>query len=89
MIRLGWSLAALGTTAIAFCERFTLIDRMNTVFKIYNGVWLLLAIALATMLLAARVAGGVGSLVAVWLPLQRRRWSICRSESPRDGSSPG
>ncbi len=69
LIRLGWSLAALGTLAIAFCERFTLIDRMNTVFKIYNGIWLLLAIALATMLLRE---GGRRRrvLVAVWLPLQ-------------------
>jgi len=68
-VRLGWSLAALGTMAIAWCERFTLIDRMNTVFKIYNGVWLLLAIALATMML--RVGGRRRRLVfAVWLPLQ-------------------
>jgi YYY domain-containing protein len=69
LMRLGWSLAALGTTAIAFCERFTLIDRMNTVFKIYNGAWLLMAIALATMLL--RVSGWRRRLlIAVWIPLQ-------------------
>ncbi len=42
---------------------------MNTVFKIYNGVWLLLAIALATMLL--RLSGGRRRLlVVVWFPLQ-------------------
>jgi YYY domain-containing protein len=67
--RLGWSLAALGTLAIAACERFTLIDRMNTIFKVYNGVWVLLALALAATLL--RTHGGRRRLlVAVWLPLQ-------------------
>ncbi len=93
MTRLGWTLAALGTTAIAFCERFTLIDRMNTVFKIYNGVWVLLAIALATMLL--RSVGRRRRLVtAVWLPLQAaalvslplgiaQGWIQPRMESPR------
>jgi YYY domain-containing protein len=69
LLRLGWSLAALATMAVAFCERFTLIDRMNTVFKIYNGIWLLLAIALATMLLRER-GWRLRVLVAVWLPLQ-------------------
>ncbi len=93
LIRLGWSLAALGTMAIAFCERFTLIDRMNTVFKVYNGIWLLLAIALATMLLRE---GGWRRrlLVAVWLPLQMvalvnlplgiaQGWMQPRMNSPR------
>jgi YYY domain-containing protein len=67
--RLGWSLAALGTLAIAACERFTLIDRMNTIFKVYNGVWVLLALALATALLRTR-GRQRRLLVTVWLPLQ-------------------
>jgi YYY domain-containing protein len=67
--RLAWSLTALGTLAIAACERFTLIDRMNTIFKVYNGVWLLFAAALA--LLVFRTRGRPRTiLVAVWLPLQ-------------------
>ncbi len=67
--RFGWALATLGSLAIATCERFTLIDRMNTLFKIYNVVWVVFAVALATMLLRTR-----GSrrrlLFVVWLPLQ-------------------
>ena len=67
--RFGWALATLGSLAIAAAERFTLIDRMNTLFKIYNGVWVVFAVALATMLLRTR--GGRRRLVfAVWLPLQ-------------------
>ncbi len=69
LIRLAWTLATISTLAVAACERFTLIDRMNTVFKIYNGVWVLLAVALATALLRSR--GGKRRLVAaVWIPLQ-------------------
>ena len=67
--RLGWSMAVLGTLAVAACERFTLIDRMNTLFKIYNGVWVVLAIALATALLRARGRSRI-LLVAAWVPLQ-------------------
>ena len=67
--RLGWSLAALAALAIAGCERFTLIDRMNTLFKIYNGVWVLLAVALAAALLRTRGRRRL-LLVAVWVPLQ-------------------
>ena len=67
--RLAWSLATMGALAVASAERFTLIDRMNTLFKVYNGVWVLLAVALATLLLRTR--GGRRRLViAVWLPLQ-------------------
>ena len=55
--RFGWALATLGALAIATCERFTLIDRMNTLFKIYNVVWVVFAVALATMLLRTRAAG--------------------------------
>jgi YYY domain-containing protein len=68
-LRLAWTLATVGVVAVAACERFTLIDRMNTVFKVYNGVWVLLAVALATALLRSR--GGKRRLVAaVWIPLQ-------------------
>jgi YYY domain-containing protein len=68
-VRLAWSLAGLGTLAIAACERFTLIDRMNTIFKVYNGVWLLLAAALAMLVFrTARRRRRV--LLAFWLPLQ-------------------
>ncbi len=69
LARLGWSLAALGTGAVAGCERFTLIDRMNTLFKIYNGVWVLLAVALAIALLRSR-GWRRALVVAVWAPLQ-------------------
>jgi YYY domain-containing protein len=67
--RLAWSLAGLGLLAVAFAERFTFIDRMNTVFKVYNGVWLLLAFALVTVMWRGdhrrrRVA------LWVWAPLQ-------------------
>jgi len=69
LVRMMWSLSALGMVAVAACERFTLIDRMNTIFKIYNGVWVLLAVALVTMVL--RGSGGRHRvLLAAWLPLQ-------------------
>ena len=62
-------MALLGMFAIAACERFTLIDRMNTIFKIYNGVWLVLAMALAILLLRGR-GWQRRVLLAAWLPLQ-------------------
>jgi len=69
LVRLAWTLATVASLAVAACERFTLIDRMNTVFKVYNGVWVLLAIALATALLRSR--GDKRQLVTVlWIPLQ-------------------
>jgi len=67
--RLLWALAALAMVAVAACERFTLIDRMNTLFKIYNGVWVLLAVALGGLLLAGR-GWRRRLLLALWLPLE-------------------
>jgi YYY domain-containing protein len=67
--RVMWTLTTLGMAAVAACERLTLIDRMNTLFKIYNGVWVLLALALAVHLLRAP-RGRRYLLVATWIPLQ-------------------
>nr|MCU0305977.1 DUF2298 domain-containing protein [Thermoanaerobaculales bacterium] len=67
--RLAWTLGVLATLAVAGCERFTLIDRMNTLFKVYNGVWLLLAAALATLVVRSR-GRRRAVLLATWLPLQ-------------------
>jgi uncharacterized membrane protein len=47
--RLAWALAGYGLLAVAVVERFSFIDRMNTVFKIYNGVWWIFAFALAIL----------------------------------------
>ncbi len=69
LARFGWTMATLGVVAVAACERFTLIDRMNTVFKVYNGVWVVLAVALGTALL--RTSGRHRRLLlVVWAPLQ-------------------
>jgi len=91
--RLCWSMAALGTLAVAACERFTLIDRMNTIFKVYNGVWVLLAFALAAALMRTR-GRQARVLIAVWVPLQliaivnlplgiAQGWMLPRITSPR------
>jgi YYY domain-containing protein len=91
--RLGWSIAALGLLAVAASERFTLIDRMNTIFKVYNGVWVLLAFALAMALLRSRGTRRA-VVVAVWAPLQIvalanlplgivQGWILPRITSPR------
>lgn len=61
--RIGWCLAATALFGIAFAERFTLIDRMNTIFKIYNGVWLGLALALGILLLRS---DGLGKRLLLW-----------------------
>ena len=67
--RLAWTLAVVASLAVAAAERFTLIDRMNTVFKIYNGVWVLLALALGILLLRLQGRRRL-ALLALWLPLE-------------------
>ncbi len=67
--RLAWALAALGVTLVAVAERYTFIDRMNTLFKLYNGVWWLLAAALGLLLLSAR-GWRRSLLIGAWLPLE-------------------
>lgn len=68
-VRLAWALSALATALVAVAEWFTFVDRMNTLFKIYNGVWILLAISLGMLLLLERGSRRT-LLAAVWLPLQ-------------------
>jgi uncharacterized membrane protein len=63
-----WTLACCAVLGVAFTERFTILDRMNTVFKIYNGVWLLLALALSLILLRIR-APHSRVVVSVFAPL--------------------
>ncbi len=90
LLRLGWALAALGCVAIAACERFTLIDRMNTLFKIYNGVWVLFAVALTIALLRSR-GWPRRLLFAAWIPLQliAHRQSPARSRSRMETAQGG
>ncbi len=67
--KLAWTLAAVAMLAVAGAERFTMMDRMNTLFKLYNGIWLLLAASLGILLL--RLAGRRRSILLwIWLPLE-------------------
>jgi len=65
---LAWRLAFCGMVGIALAERVTILDRMNTVFKIYNGVWLLLAVAVSVVFLRAR-GPKLRAAVVVFAPL--------------------
>jgi len=51
---IAWSLAGTAMFLVAAAEPLTLMDRMNTIFKTYNGVWLLLAVALGIVLLRSQ-----------------------------------
>jgi uncharacterized membrane protein len=61
---IAWTLAGGAMVLVALAERLTLSDRMNTIFKTYNGAWLLLAVALAIVLLRAR-----GRMLLMALPV--------------------
>ncbi len=67
--RLAWILATVAMLAVAGAERFTLMDRMNTLFKLYNGIWILLAGSLGMLLLRRQGRRG-RVLLWVWLPLE-------------------
>lgn len=100
-VRLAWVGATVGALFVAVCEWLTLIDRMNTLFKIYNGVWLVLAIATVTVLTSARETALKRVGLGLWLPLQLiafmnlplgviQGWVQPRIDSPRptlDGSA--
>lgn len=90
---IAWSLAGSAMVLVAVAERLTLMDRMNTIFKTYNGAWLLLALALAVVLLRSRgraLAGGL-SVFLVLLPFALANlplgilqgWLQPRMSSPR------
>jgi len=68
-LKLAFSMAGLGMLVVAAAERFTLIDRMNTLFKTYNGVWILLGAALALLLLRGGGWPRRAALV-LWIPLE-------------------
>jgi hypothetical protein len=51
--RLGWSLVLTASATAAAVEWITMIDRMNTVFKVYNTLWVILALASTLFLLRA------------------------------------
>ncbi len=89
----GWTLAGGAMVLVALAERLTLMDRMNTIFKIYNGAWLLLAVAVIIILLRARgrtlmaalpVFLVLAPLALVNLPLGvAQGWLQPRMSSPR------
>ncbi len=68
--RLALALGVVAMLGVAAAERFTIIDRMNTIFKLYNGIWVLLAASLAILLLAPGGPRRRAVLLAVWLPLE-------------------
>jgi len=91
--RLGWAIGGTALLGIAFAERFTLIDRMNTIFKIYNGVWLGLALALGILVLRSHgkrrqllvwTAAPLLAVALINLPLGiLQGWKEPRVSSPR------
>ncbi len=66
--RMAFLLAALGAAVVAGCEVITVMDRMNTLFKFYNGAWLLLGGGLVGLLVDTR---GLSrrAVTASWFPL--------------------
>jgi uncharacterized membrane protein len=91
--RLAGGVAATSLVLVALCERFTLVDRMNTLFKIYNGVWYALAVAVVLLLAShrrpvRRLVGAtllpLAAIAAVNLPLAIwQGWAYPRVASPR------
>jgi uncharacterized membrane protein len=90
---ISWSLAGTSMFLVAVAEPLTLMDRMNTIFKTYNGVWLLLAIALGIVLLRSEgrqltvtivVSAVLAPVALVNLPLGvTQGWLQPRMHSPR------
>jgi YYY domain-containing protein len=91
--RLAGGVAVTGLVLVALCERFTLVDRMNTLFKVYNGVWYALAVAVVLLLAShrrpiRRLVGAtllpLAAIAAVNLPLAIwQGWAYPRVASPR------